>query len=266
MATMQPIGSSRSKKDLVTATLRNAILNGELTPGTRLVIEDLARQLGVSPIPVREALQHLDADGYVAIEPYLGARVTPIEAESVVEVFSLLEMMEVVSSRAACQRMSNDDFGVLEQILLKMDSLARDPELWSQENRLFHKFICDKSGTRLVGSLMSKVLDHWDRLHRYFLKDVFAQRLPQAQREHWKILNALKRRDLAETEAAIRRHAQASLSAYTKHLSLARKQRVASPAGSGALLRDRRGTSHKDERGRSGKHRNRTREPEKTVL
>jgi DNA-binding GntR family transcriptional regulator len=119
---MQPIGSSRSKKELVIATLRNAILNGELTPGTRLVIDDLARQLGVSPIPVREALQQLDADGYVAIEPYLGARVTPIEAESVVEVFSLLEIMEVISSRAACQSMSDEDFAVLEQILLNMDS------------------------------------------------------------------------------------------------------------------------------------------------
>ena len=216
---MQPIGFSRSKKELVTKTLRNAILGGELIPGTRLVIEDLAKQLGVSPIPVREALQQLDADGYVVIEPYLGARVAPIEAESVVEVFSLLETMEVVSSRAACQHMSDSDFNVLEEILVKMDSLIGDPELWSQENRHFHKYICDKSGTRLVGSLMSKVLDHWDRLHRYFLTDVFARRLPQAQREHWKILKTLRTRDPAETEAVIREHAQASLTAYTKYLA-----------------------------------------------
>jgi DNA-binding GntR family transcriptional regulator len=216
---MQPIGFSRSKKELVTKTLRDAILNGELMPGTRLVIEDLAKQLGVSPIPVREALQQLDADGYVAIEPYLGARVAPIEAESVAEVFSLLETMEVVSSRAACQHMSDSDFNVLQEILVKMDSLIGDPELWSQENRHFHKYICEKSGTRLVGSLMSKVLDHWDRLHRYFLRDVFARRLPQAQREHWKILKALRARDPTETEAVIREHAQASLTAYTKYLS-----------------------------------------------
>jgi DNA-binding GntR family transcriptional regulator len=213
---MQPIGFSRSKKKLVTETLRNAILNGELIPGTRLVIEDLAKQLGVSPIPVREALQQLDADGYVAIEPYLGARVAPIEAESVVEVFSLLETMEVVSSRAACQHMTDADFNVLEEILVGMDSLVGDPELWSQENRHFHKFICDKSGTRLIGSLMSKVLDHWDRLHRYFLTDVFLRRLPQAQREHWKILKTLRTRDPAETEVVIREHAQASIAAYTK--------------------------------------------------
>jgi DNA-binding GntR family transcriptional regulator len=219
MSNMEPVGASRSKKELVTATLRKAILNGELTPGVRLVIDDLAKQLGVSAIPVREALQQLSADGYAIFEPYLGARVAPIEAESVVEVFSLLETMEVVSSRAACQHMSDADFGVLEQILLKMDSLVGEPELWSQENRHFHKFICDKSGTRLVGSLISKVFDHWDRLHRFFLKDVFAKRLPQAQREHWKILRTLKTRNAARTEAVIREHARASLSAYGQYLS-----------------------------------------------
>ena len=216
---MQPIASSRSKKELVIENLRNAILNRELIPGTRLVIEDLAKQLGVSPIPVREALQQLDADGYVVIEPYLGTKVAPIESESVIEVFSLLETMEVVSGRAACQHMSEAEFDALEAILLKMDSLISNPELWSQENRHFHSLICEKSGTRLVGALMSKVLDHWDRLHRYFLKDVFARRLRHAQREHWKILKALRTRDPVQTEAFIREHAQAAMSAYQKHLS-----------------------------------------------
>ena len=216
---MEPVGFLRSKKEWVTATLRNAILNGEYTPGMRLVIDDLAKQLGVSAIPVREALQQLSADGYVIIEPYLGARVAPIEAESIIEVFSLLETMEVVSSRAACRHMSDPDFAVLEQILTKMDDMVGEPELWSQENRRFHKLICDRSGTRLVASLMSKVFDHWDRLHRFFLMDVFARRLPQAQREHWEILRALQSRNAAKAEAAIREHTRAALSAYTQYLS-----------------------------------------------
>jgi DNA-binding GntR family transcriptional regulator len=215
---MQPIGSSRSKKEFVTDALRNAILTGELIPGTRLIIDDLARQLNVSPIPVREALQQLASDGYVVTEPYVGAKVAPIEAESVVEVFTLLETMEVVSGRAACQRMSDKDFDTLKEMLLTMDSLVGEPEQWSQENRRFHKFICDQAGTRLVGSLMGKVLDHWDRLHRYFLKEVFARRLTKAQREHWKILRALRSRDPERAEAVIREHARSSLQAYTQHL------------------------------------------------
>ena len=215
---MQPIGAARSKKEFVTDALRTAILNGELTPGTRLIIDELAEQLGVSPIPVREALQQLAGDGYVVIKPYVGAEVAPIEAESVIEVFSLLETMETVSGRAACQRMSEADFDALEEILRKMDSLVGEPEAWSQENRRFHKFICDRSGTRLVGALMGKVFDHWDRLHRYFLKDVFARRLTQAQREHWKILRALRSRDPERVEAVIREHARSALHTYAKHL------------------------------------------------
>src|SRR5208283_5631464 len=216
---MKPIVLPRSKKELVIETIRTSILNRELTPGTRLVIEDLANRLGVSRIMKRKTLQQLEADGYVVIEPYLGAKVAPIEAESVVEVFSLLETMEVVSSRTACLHMTDEELNSLEEIVSKMDALISDPERWSLENRRFHSFICEKSGTRLVGSLMSKVLDHWDRLHRYFLRDVFARRLPQAQREHWKILKTLKARDPGETEAVIREHAQASLTAYTKYLS-----------------------------------------------
>jgi DNA-binding GntR family transcriptional regulator len=215
---MKPIALSRSKKELVIETIRSAILNRELTPGTRLVIEDLAKRLGVSPIPVREALQQLEADGYVVIEPYLGAKVAPIEAESVVEVFRLLETMEVVSSRAACVHMTDEDLNALEEIVRKMDELIGDPERWSVENRRFHSFICEKSGTRLVGSLMNKVLDHWDRLHRYFLNDVFARRLRQAQREHWAIVKTLRTRNADRTEAVIRAHAQAAMTAYKRHL------------------------------------------------
>lgn len=215
---MQAIGFSHSKKDLVARELRSAILSGQLSPGTRLIIDDLARRLKVSPIPVREALQQLQADGYVLIEPYLGAKVAPIEAESITEVFSLLETMEVVSSKAACRHMSDEDLLMLESIVATMDNLLSDPEQWSQENRRFHQFICERSGTRLIGSLMSKVLDHWDRLHRYFLKDVFAQRLATAQRQHREILRALRARDPVKVELLIRQHNQDSLSAYEKYL------------------------------------------------
>lgn len=215
---MRPVASARSKKDLVIQELSNAILSGELLPGTRLIIEDLAKQLKVSPIPVREALQQLQADGYVTIEPYIGARVAPIESESVIEVFTLLEAMEVTSSRAACIHLTENDFHALESILRKMDSLVGDPEGWSQENRHFHQLICDRSGTHLVGALMSKVLDHWDRLHRYFLKDVFAKRLPKAQKEHWKILATLRTRNVEKLEALLREHNQSSLAAYTRYL------------------------------------------------
>jgi DNA-binding GntR family transcriptional regulator len=220
---MRPIKNSiSSKKDLVKQALREAILNGELAPGTRLIIDDLADQLGVSPIPVREALQQLQADGYVEIQPFLGTRVTPIEAESVVEVFSLLETIEIVTTRHACLHMTEDERVALMDAVKNMDELVRvrDAEAWSQENRRFHQIICDRAGTHLLASVMTKVLDHWDRLHRVFLKEVFADRLPEAQEEHRQILEAIEANDPDKVEAVIRKHNRNALNAYQKYLAV----------------------------------------------
>src|SRR6476661_204776 len=107
----------RSKKDAIYDTLHAAIVSGELAPDTRLVIDDLAAQMAVSPIPVREALQQLQADGFVVIEPYVGVTVTQIRASLVEEIFALLEATEVTSGRAACLRMTEDDLSEVERIL-----------------------------------------------------------------------------------------------------------------------------------------------------
>jgi DNA-binding GntR family transcriptional regulator len=229
---MQAIGRSGSKKDLVSKELREAILRGELLPGTRLLIEVLARRLDVSPIPVREALQQLQGDGYVVIEPYVGATVAPIASDSIHEVFQLLEIMETVSSVAACRHMTEEDLAELESHLVRMDSLVKDPESWSHANKLFHQLICDRSGTRLVGALIAKVLDHLERLQRYFLKDVFVRLLPKAQNEHWLILRTLQKRDAALIETLIKKHNRACLNAFTKHLRELDSKRVSAPNGS----------------------------------
>jgi DNA-binding GntR family transcriptional regulator len=215
---MKRLNAFRSKKDLVIGEIRQAILNGELAPGVRLVIDDLAEKLGVSSIPVREALQQLHADGYIVFEPFIGARVAEIAPESIVEVFTLLEAMEVTSSRMACGRLGPEELAELAAIVTHMDTLTADAEAWSQENRHFHEFICAHAGTQLVADLITKVLDHWDRLHRHFLKEVFVRHLPIAQKQHWQILHAIRTGDADEVESLVRRHNQSALRAYQDYL------------------------------------------------
>jgi DNA-binding GntR family transcriptional regulator len=200
-------------------------LNGELAPGARLVIDDLAEKLGVSSIPVREALQQLHADGYIVFEPFIGARVAEIAAESIVEVFTLLEAMEVTSSRMACGRLTPEELAELEAIVTSMDTLTSNAEAWSQENRHFHEFICARVGTHLVAGLISKVLDHWDRLHRHFLKEVFVRHLPIAQKQHWQIFRAIRTGDADQVERLVRKHNQSALQAYQDHLYLQKSGR-----------------------------------------
>ncbi|NJM40051.1 MAG: GntR family transcriptional regulator [Anaerolineae bacterium] len=152
----------RSKKDVVLDGLRAAILQGDFKPGQRLVIDELARQMGISPIPIREALQQLQGEGFVTIQPHVGATVTPIEAGLVDEIFELLESLETISSRAACRRMSKDDFARIETMLKEMDGLSKDLAHWSEANVRLHEFISDCAGMPLVKSMLTKVLDHWN--------------------------------------------------------------------------------------------------------
>jgi DNA-binding GntR family transcriptional regulator len=221
----------RSKKDYVIASLRRDILDGVLAPGARLIIDELASSYGVSPIPVREALQQLQSDGYVVIQPYAGAKVAEIEIDAIGEIFALLESLEAISGRAACERMSDADLDELEGMVARMDDLVDDPDRWSRENLTLHEFICTKAGTHLVEALLRKAMEQWDRLRRYYFTDVFAHRIHESQPEHRAIVRALRTRDADLVERIIREHNRTALAAYVGHLTTGDRS---GPSGGGA--------------------------------
>jgi DNA-binding GntR family transcriptional regulator len=208
----------RSKNEVVYETLRQSIIRGEYKPGIRLVIDELAAQLGVSQIPIREAMRQLEADGFVTIEPYVGATTTEINANFIFEVFALLEGLEVICSRAAARLMTNAQLEQMADLITRMDDSINDPEQWSQENMQLHLFICECAQTGLILKMMQKVLDHWDRLRLHYLKDVSGQRIPAAQQEHKQILEAFRKRDPDEVEQMVRHHNHSALSSYIHHL------------------------------------------------
>ena len=208
-----------SKREFVYGTLHTQILAGSRAPGQRLVIDDIAAEFGVSPIPVREALQQLQADGLVVIEPYVGAHVSTIHAGLVEEVYALLEALEIISSQHACVRMSDDEFATLEEMVRAMDESLTDLETWSKLNVEFHQFIVDCADLSLLPSLMGRVLDQWQRLRRHYLDSVLARRAEIAQQEHWQLLEALKTRDPQYVDQVIRAHNRHALASYLDHLT-----------------------------------------------
>lgn len=210
-----------SKNERVYDMLKARIIRGDLVPGQALKIEALAAQLGVSAIPVREALKHLEANGFVVIEPYVGVTVTPLEAGSIHEVFATLEALEIISGRAACERASDEDLAALDEQISAMAHMTGDSEAWSASNKKLHRTLCSLAGMVLVEKMLSVALDHWDRLRCRYLEDVFARRVGLRQNEHEQILDALFRRDADGLEEVIRAHNRAALKAYTAHLQQA---------------------------------------------
>jgi DNA-binding GntR family transcriptional regulator len=213
----------RTKQEFVYRTLRDAIIRCELPPGDRLVIDDLARQLSVSAIPVREALQLLQSEGLAVNVPHVGATVAPISRESIVEVFTVMEGLEIVATRSAAQRSVPGDLDSLAIIVDAMDrALASGmPEQWADLNNRFHATIARLTGMPMLQEMMERVLDRWDRVRRYYFSGVLVHRAEQAQQEHHELLGAMKTRDLASLESVVRQHNQGALSSYTAYVQAA---------------------------------------------
>lgn len=208
----------RSKKEIIYETLRDDIVDGQYDAGSRLVIDELAREMGVSQIPIREAIQQLEADGFVTIEPHVGTRIAEIDATFIFEVFALLESMEIISSTIACSTITDDELATLGQMIHEMDAFVTDADAWSQKNKALHLFICECANTQLVMKMMSKTFAHWDRLRNHYLQDITQNRIAEAQDQHHKLLAAFEKRDADQVEQIIRNHNQTALASYIQHL------------------------------------------------
>ena len=209
-----------TKQQYAYATLRESIMKGELAPGTRLVIDDLAKHFAISIIPVREALRLLQSEGLVVSVAHVGATVAPISRQSVAEVFTVLEGLEVVATRTGAERATPSDLDHLATIVAAMDEAldADEPQRWAELNTRFHLAISDLTAMPMLQEMMRRAFDHWDRVRRYYFSGVLARRARRAQAEHHLMLDQMRARDLGALEQTIREHNQAALAAYAAYL------------------------------------------------
>ena len=212
-----------TKQQYAYETLRAAILKGALAPGARLVIDDLATRFAISIIPVREALRLLQSEGLVVSVAHVGATVAPISRESVAEVFTLLEGLEVVAARTAAGRAMAADLDRLGAIVSDMDGAldAGRPQRWAELNTRFHLAIGALAAMPMLQQMLQRAFDHWGRVRRFYFNGVLVHRARRAQAEHHLMLDHLRATNLHALETVVRQHNQAALDAYTAYLDSA---------------------------------------------
>lgn len=210
----------RSKKEAVYDWILERIIDGEFAPNEPLVIDELARNLEVSPIPVREAFRQLEAEGFVISRPYTGVIVADLKPGMIFEIFGFLETAEIISGRLACATMCEDALRDIETRLHEMDRLITDHDAWSEANKRFHMMICECSGALLTRDILARMLLHWDRLRRRYLEDVFEKRISRAHQDHWRMFDAIRERDPDRLETIIREHNRAALQDYIEYLQI----------------------------------------------
>ena len=210
----------RTKQEYVHSWLRDAILDGTLRPGERVVIDDVARRLEVSAIPVREALHLLQSEGLIVIAPHVGATVAGVSADEVREVFAIMEALETVAGRAAAARMTPDDAARLRDLVSTMDAAlaAAELETWAELNRALHRAIGEIAAMPLLQEMTERVLVRWERLRRHFFEGVLVPRAEHAQREHHLLVAALADGDTEAVQHVLEVHNRGALRAYEDFL------------------------------------------------
>lgn len=202
----------RTMQEIVYSTIKERILNGEYSAGQRLITNDLATELGVSRMPIREALQRLEAaTGLITLIPHKGAVVNAISQDDILEVFHIRAALEGLAARLACPNMNANQIDQLEKINRKVIELGHtiDEETFLEFNRQFHAPIWQAANSpRLVGML--RLLYDASRSYRY-MSVMLPGRYEEIVAEHAEIIAALRKGDPSEIDKIVNNHYQQTL-------------------------------------------------------
>ncbi|HTX00520.1 MAG TPA: GntR family transcriptional regulator [Acidimicrobiales bacterium] len=207
-----------SKVEYAYSVIRSRIVQGEFAPGERLVMDRLAVELGLSSVPVREAIRRLEAEGFAEFERLSGARVARLDLAGFVESMEALAVLEAGAMRLAVPRVRRADLRDARRLhermvswLADLDSL--DPIAFSEANRRLHTVLFSRCpNARLIAIVESE----WDRLHTT-TRSSFAfapERAADSVEEHGRLLAAIENGGSPEEiESLVRAHRMAAAQA-----------------------------------------------------
>jgi DNA-binding GntR family transcriptional regulator len=189
----------------IASAIGERIINGALQPDAPLRQDHLAREFNSSHVPVREAFRQLEAQYLVVSVPRRGARVAPLDANSVREIAEMRAALEVVALRNAAPRLTPTQFARIELALIEADNAETLSE-FETANRAFH-------GALVASCGMPRLLASLDGLQLANSRLVFAMARsagwrPRSNPDHRLILQALRARNIDQACSLLARHIQ----------------------------------------------------------
>jgi DNA-binding GntR family transcriptional regulator len=195
-----------SARALALTALRNAIQWGELAPGERISEANIAKRLGLSRTPIREASQQLASEGLLETVQRVGSFVRRIEPSEIDEIYQLKALLEPLCAKLAAQNISATDQERLRRNVSSMERhvVAGDVHRMGDAIDAFHDLVLEASGSRLLPSIYAQIDGRIRWLRRRNLS--LPGRLKQSLAQHRVIARAIVAKDPVAAEAATRRH------------------------------------------------------------
>jgi len=198
--------TQQSATSVAADVIRAAIVDGRLEPGQALREGTLARELGLSRTPIREALLLLHADGLIELAPNRGARVATYARADLQDAYGLRAVIESYAAGRAAERITSDQVAALEHSCAQFDALRAEADVVAlvKENLAFHAIVHQASGSRRVPAVIRGLiqLPLLYRAHAWYSPD----RKLISEYHHREITKALAERDAPLAEALMREH------------------------------------------------------------
>jgi DNA-binding GntR family transcriptional regulator len=194
--------------DVTTDQLRRLIISGELADGAPLRQDALAEELGVSRIPIREALSRLEGEGLAASSPHKGYVVTALSRDEISELFELRALLEPELIRAAIPKMTTADLEQAETVLASynVDIDNADVPSWGEHNTRFHMALYSPSQRRKTIEIVRGLLVNTDRYTRLVL--TLGTGVEQAKEDHGGLLELCRKKAVNQAAALAHDHIQ----------------------------------------------------------
>jgi DNA-binding GntR family transcriptional regulator len=210
--------------DLALEALREKILRGDYPEGEPLRQDALAADLGVSRIPVREALRQLEAEGLVAFSPHCGAVVSSLSLAEIEELFEMRGLLEAKLIRLAIPRLTREDLSRAEAVLDLYEAAfaRRDVAEWGALNWRFHSTLLSAADRPLTLGVLNNLHNQSDRYMRMQLALTHGE--DRAIGEHRAILAAARSRDIDGASAFLYEHVVSAGRALIEFLRVHRQR------------------------------------------
>lgn len=204
---------ARTLAERVFQELQQAIVRGELAPGSKITEPGLSKTYGISRGPLREAMRRLEVHRLIERVPHVGARVVKLSMQELLELFDVREALESMAARLAASNMTAEEIAGLREVLAvheQQADLRKGEAYYQREGDLdFHYRIVQGSHNRMLVTLLCDDLYYLVRLYRTQFS-ASGSRPQRAFQEHHRIVDAIEAGDGELAELLMRRHVSAS--------------------------------------------------------
>lgn len=213
-----------TKNSYIYESLKEEIIMGKLRPGERIIISEVARRYNVSPMPIREAINRLQQDGFVDVIPHVGARVCSFDLARHQELMLIRIELETLAVKLSTPHIGHDVVARLEQIIGEMEEAVKNKEhkRYGKLNVQFHHTIYGAGPYKILYDL---IITLWGRSeHSRGIFESLSERNAESLAEHKAMVAAIKNKDGETASQLLRKQKEVSTAMHVKFLQEKEKQ------------------------------------------